>query len=415
MEQPADTVIIGGGAAGLFCAIHASESGGSVVVLEKNDTCGKKLLLTGSGQCNLTADGDIREFFSRYGDHGKFLQPALLGFSNRDLIDFFESRGCPMTVDGDGRVFPASRKAADVLALLLGECEAQGVAIRCGEAVQGVGRTEGGFAVETAASRYTTTYLVVATGGASYPATGSTGDGYRLAAALGQPVTGIRPALTPVSVRDHPFSGLAGISFPDAAVSLVRDGKRIRQRRGDLLFTHRGLSGPVILDLSRYIAPDDVLEVSFLPDFDRSALDADLVGKAAAHGTRQVATVLTAYGLPERFAGELVRLADLPRDQTCAHLSKTARQALVGLVTACPFAVDSCIGFNEAMVTAGGITLDGVDPKTMESRIVPGLFFIGEVLDIDGDTGGYNLQAAFSTARAAAREIRDRGESPAHP
>lgn len=409
MEHSADCVIIGGGPAGLFCAIHTAEAGRSVVVLEKNETCGKKLLLTGSGQCNLTADGDIRGFLARYGDHGRFLRPALLGFTNRDLIAFFESRGCAMTVEEDGRVFPATRRACDVRALLLDECGAQGVDVPCSEAVQGAGAGEGGCVVETAASRYTAKNLVIATGGASYPATGSTGDGYRLAAGFGQPVTGVRPALTPVSIRHHPFSPLSGISFEDAAVSLVRENRKIHRGRGDLLFTHRGLSGPVILNLSRYIAPGDLLEVSFLPDSDRATLDADLAGTASAHGARQVATALTAYGLPERFAGELVRLAGLPRDQTCAHLSKTARHALVGLVTACPFTVDSCGGFREAMVTAGGIDLDQIDPKTMESRIVPGLFFIGEVLDIDGDTGGYNLQAAFSTARAAAREIGSRG------
>lgn len=403
-----DIIIIGAGPAGLFCALQIGGAAGrnlNVVVLEKNASCGKKLLVTGTGQCNITHGGDIREFFTHYGDHGTFLRPALLGFTNKTLITFFESRGLAMITDTNGKVFPATRKASDVLDLLLTECLRREVEVRCSEVVLRIDREDGVFFVSTETARYTAAQVVIATGGASYPGTGSTGDGYRLAAGLGQPVTPIRPALVSVSVRDYLFPHLAGISFEGVTVSLFRDGRKVRQSTGDLLFTHAGLSGPVILDLSRYIAAGDILKVSFVPGMDRETVQKDLMGKIASNSIRQVRTILADYHLPERFIKELMQQAGLPMDLRCAHISKKARNALVTHLLEFPFRVKDVGGFHEAMVTAGGISLPDVDPKTMESKLVPGLFFIGEVLDIDGDTGGYNLQAAFSTAYAAARAI----------
>ncbi len=400
-----DTIIIGAGPAGLFCALQAAAPERKILVLEKKAACGRKLLITGSGQCNLTHDGDIREFFSHYGGHGAFLRPALLGFTNRDLIAFFASRGLVLEIDANDKVFPATRKASDVLDLLLRECRERGVTVQCGGPVLAIERGDGGFLVTTDAACHTASRVVLATGGASYPATGSSGDGYRLAAALGHTVTAVRPALAPVVVEDYPFPHLAGISFDDVTVSLFRDGRKIREITGDLLFTHTGLSGPAVLHLSRYITAGDVLKVSFLPGMTREALQKDLLAKIAAHGTRQVKTILTDYPIPERFVLALLETAGIPADIAAAHLAKTARAALLDRLTAFPFEVKAVAGFHEAMVTAGGVALDEVNKKTMASKRVPGLFFIGEVLDIDGDTGGYNLQAAFSTAFAATRAI----------
>jgi len=404
-----DIIIIGAGPAGLFCALQVKGAAGRnlrVVVLEKKAGCGKKLLITGTGQCNITHCGDIREFFTHYGNHGTFLRPALLGFTNKNLITFFESRGLAMITDAGGKVFPATRKASDVLDLLLTECMQRGVEVRCSEVVLRIDRGKEVFFVATEAARYTAAQVVIATGGASYPGTGSTGDGYRFAAELGQPVTPIRPALVAVYVCDYLFPHLAGISFEGVQVSLFRDGKKVSRSTGDLLFTHAGLSGPVILHLSRYIAAGDMLKVSFVPGMDREIVQKDLVEKIASHGVRQVRTILSDYHLPERFIKELLEQAGMPVDLKCAHISKKARNTLIAHLTEFPFSVKDVGGFEEAMVTAGGISLTDVDPKTMASKRVPGLFFIGEVLDIDGDTGGYNLQAAFSTAFAAARAIK---------
>ncbi|NLZ30470.1 MAG: NAD(P)/FAD-dependent oxidoreductase [Methanomicrobiales archaeon] len=406
MNDGITIAIVGGGPAGLFCALQAAGEGRRVVLLEKNPSPGRKLLLAGSGQCNITHDGDISAFFSRYGDHGAFLRPALMNFTNRNLIEFFASRGLALKAEAPGgKVFPETRRSADVLAILLDECTRRGVDILCGEAVRGVGRTGEGFSVRSDTGTLRAGILVIATGGASCPATGSTGDGYAFARALGQPVTDIVPALAPVYVRDHPFADLSGISFEDVLISVYRGGKRVCQQTGDLLLTHTGLSGPVILDTSRHILPGDVLRVAFLPEGNAEAVRRRVADALMAGGARRVKTVLGDLGLPERFAGRILDLADVRPEETCAHLGRRIRNAIATSVAELPLTVERLGGFGEAMVTGGGVALDGINPKTMGSRTVPNLYCIGEALDVDGDTGGYNLQAAFSTAALAARAI----------
>jgi predicted Rossmann fold flavoprotein len=406
-----DVVIIGAGPAGLSCAIHAAGPGCRVLVLEKNEQPGNKLLLSGSGQCNITHAGEIRDFLSRYGSHGKFLKPSLLGFSNGDLIRFFRDRGLSMETEESGKVFPQTRSAADVLKVLLRECRQQGVEMHCGEQVTGVDKVPDGFLVTTEKGACHARAVVLTTGGASYPKTGSAGDGYRFAAALGQPVTGIAPALTPVIVRGFPFAGLAGISFPGALFSVWRDGKKTGDYRGDVLFTHTGLSGPGILDASRDIRAGDVVRISFAGNLSREAFVKELAGHVQANGPRLVRTVMVAFPIPDRLLKKILALSGIPDTLTCAHLTARQRSQLVTNCTEFPLAVDRLGDFSVAMVTRGGIALDGVNPKTMESKHVPGLFFAGEVLDIDGDTGGYNLQAAFSTGYCAAMGVRKKGDT----
>ncbi|RXE55657.1 hypothetical protein ABH15_05270 [Methanoculleus taiwanensis] len=402
------TIIIGGGPAGLFCALQAAGDGRRVIVLEKKRSCGRKLLLAGSGQCNLTHDGEITDFFSHYGEHGAFLRPALLNFTNRNLIAFFEEHGLGMRAEPGGKVFPASRRSSDILAVLQRECERQGVGIRCSEPVHHVAREDGDFIVQSDANTMRADTLVIATGGASYPITGSSGDGYTLAGQLRHTITEIAPALAAVYIREYPFTDLAGISFSDLSIALFRGGKKIRQHTGDLLLTHTGLSGPGILDLSRYIRPGDQLKVAFLPGMNQDAIRSTVTATIAANGNRLVKTALAELPLPERFAKKLVELAEIPPDLNGANLSKKARSTLITSVAEYPFTVENLAGFDEAMVTRGGVSLAEINPKTMESRLVPHLYCIGEVLDIDGDTGGYNLQAAFSTAALAARRISGR-------
>jgi predicted Rossmann fold flavoprotein len=403
--NPPVIVVIGGGPAGLFCALQAAGENRRVLVLEKKPSCGRKLLITGSGQCNLTHDGGIAEFFSHYGDHGPFLRPALRGFTNRDLVAFFETHGLRMTVEAGGKIFPATKKSSDVLSVLLSECARRGVEVICSQAVRRLTRADGRFIVETGTASYRADAVVIATGGSSYPATGSNGDGYRLARELGHTITEVAPALTPVIVQDYAFADLAGISFENLLLSLYRNGKKVRQASGDLLFTHAGLSGPGVLDLSRFILPSDVLKVSFFPGIDQEAVRKQVTDAIAASGTRQVKTVLAGLPLPERFAKRLLELAGVVPDLTCSHLPKQARQEIIASLTGLPFTVLRLGGFDEAMVTRGGVALGEINKKTMESTIVSGLSCIGEVLDVDGDTGGYNLQAAFSTGMLAAKSI----------
>jgi len=406
-----DVAVIGGGPAGLVCAIHAAAPGKRVVVFEKNAEPGRKLLLSGTGQCNITHAGEVRDFLSRYGDHGKFVRPSLMAFSNNDLIRFFSERGLAMETEKNGKVFPKTRSAADVLGLLLRECHAKSVELRYGEPVIGLEKEADRFLIRTGTVSYAARSVVLTTGGASYPKTGSTGDGCRLAAALGQPVTGTAPALTPVIVRDYPFADLAGISFEDIPFTLWHEGKKTGSFCGDVLFTHTGLSGPGILDPSRYFAAGDVLRVSFAGNISRESFDRDLAGLIHSHGTRLVRTALAGLPLPERLLRKILALAGVPDELTCAHLTAPQRKEIVTRCTEFPFVIDRPGDFSIAMATRGGIALESVNQKTMESKLVPGLFFAGEVLDIDGDTGGYNLQAAFSTGYAAAMAIRKRQET----
>lgn len=406
--EETDIVIIGAGPAGLFCAIHVAAAGLRVLLLEKNARPGAKLLVAGSGQCNLTHDGDIRQFVLHYGDNGKFVRPALMSFTSLHLMDFFRDRGLSLVTEENGKVFPATRRSSDVLAVLLGACEKNGVVVRCSEAVSAVARDGGRFRVTTGSREVSCTAVVITTGGASYPQCGTTGDGYRIAAALGQPVTETAPALTPVVILQYPFAGLAGISFPAMHFSVWRDGRKVRDCTGDVLFTHTGLSGPGILDASRWIRPGDMLKLGFAGPVRREDLAADLAKRAPENPGWWISTILAKYPIPERLNRKLLELSGIPEKMTGAHFTAVQRAALAANCTEFPLTVGSLGDWSIAMVTRGGIALDGVNTRTMESKIVPGLFFAGEVLDIDGDTGGYNLQAAFSTGYLAAQGIRKR-------
>jgi len=406
-----DVVVIGAGPAGLFCALQAALPGHCILLLEKNPDPGAKLLLSGSGQCNITHDGEIRDFLSHYGDHGKQVRPALFGFTNRDLIEFFRKRGLALMTEENAKVFPETHRSADVLALLIKECKERGVDLHCGEPATGVTRTAEGFEITTPKATYLSPVLVIATGGASYPKTGSTGDGYRISASLGQPLTEIAPALTPLLIRKYPFAALSGMSFERMQFSVWRAGKKIADHMGDVLFTHLGLSGPGILDASRDILPDDVIKLSFVGNLKREEFVADLTQRVGENRSWQISTILAAYPIPERLNRKLLNLSGIPDDLKCNHFSAEQRSRLITNCTQFPLIVEAPGGFSVAMVTRGGVALDGVNLKTMESKIIPNLYFAGEVLDIDGDSGGYNLQAAFSTGFLAARSIRKKWES----
>ena len=406
-----DVVVIGAGPAGLFCALQAALPGHCILLLEKNPDPGAKLLLSGSGQCNITHDGEIRDFLSHYGDHGKQVRPALFGFTNRDLIEFFRKRGLALMTEENAKVFPETHRSADVLALLMKECKDRGVDLHCGEPATGVTRTAEGFEITTPKATYLSPVLVIATGGASYPKTGSTGDGYRISASLGQPLTEIAPALTPLLIRKYPFAALSGISFERMQFSVWRAGKKIADHMGDVLFTHLGLSGPGILDASRDIHPDDVIKLSFVGNLKREEFVADLTQRVGENRSWQISTILAAYPIPERLNRKLLNLSGIPDDLKCNHFSAEQRSRLITNCTQFALTVEAPGGFSVAMVTRGGVALDGVNLKTMESKIIPNLYFAGEVLDIDGDSGGYNLQAAFSTGFLAARSIRKKWES----
>ena len=414
-----DLIVIGAGPAGLFCAMNCRQNARydrprkddrRILVLEKKASPGRKLLLSGSGQCNITHEGDIRNFLDHYGEQGRFLRPAIMGFTNQDLISYFEAKGLEMEIEPGGKVFPQTRRSRDVLGILIEDCRNADVEIQCLKDVRTVNRTEEGFALLGDGFEYRSTTLVIATGGCSYPPTGSTGDGYRFARSLGHRVTEIGPALTPIIIEDYPFHDLAGISFENIKISLHHIGKT-RESQGDLLFTHEGLSGPAILDLSRYVRPKDTLKLSFVPKEKRAALEEWIVQLSGKEGGRTVKSLLSEIPcsvlLPSRLIKRVVEISGIDPDLSLSQLRRVDRMHLVEILVGLPLTVSRLDGFEAAMVTRGGVDWKEVNPKTMKSRLVKGLYLAGEVLDVDGDTGGYNLQSCFSTAMLAARSIRE--------
>lgn len=410
--QDCHLIVVGAGPSGLFCAINSYQKGKRIIILEKKNSPGHKLLISGSGQCNITHAGDIRDFLVHYGDHGRFLRPALLGFTNSDLVSYFAESGLGMVQEKGGKVFPESMRSRDVLNVLTAQCRELGLEIRCGEAAKSISRIGDGFLVICPGGRYRSRRLVIATGGCSYPATGSSGDGYAFARSLGHSISEIGPALSPVMIKDYPFSHLAGLSFSDLKISLYRRMK-IKEHRGDILFTHDGLSGPGILDLSRYIRAEDMIRISFIPEERREELERWLVEKSQSDGGKRLASLLADLSrilppgvLSLRLIKRLLQISGIALDLPISHLSREMRNRLIDNLTGLSLAVSEVCGFDQAMCTRGGVLTAEVNPKTMQSRLVQGLYLVGEVLDVDGDTGGYNLQAAFSTGMLAARSIR---------
>ncbi|MBR3706347.1 MAG: aminoacetone oxidase family FAD-binding enzyme [Firmicutes bacterium] len=410
------TILIGTGAAGLyFGAGVPCGHGKDVLMLEKTARPAMKLLMAGSGQCNVTHGGSIKDFLDCYGDHGSRIRTCLYKHNNLELMSFLESLGVPLTEREDGKVFPASMDAHDVKKALMEACAANGAEIRLNSPVTQIKALESGFevivesidGVSKNVETYTCTNLVVATGGCSYPTTGSDGSIFRtLRDDLGLKIEEPRPALTPVSVQDYQFGELSGISLKDIGMKIAGLKKSFT---GDLLFTHKNLSGPVIINNSRYITTGSRLELNFVYPENSETVTVSLK-KAAPGSSRSVTGFLAEeYGLPKRFVSKIVELTlasgTESADKKLSALSGKEISALACSLAAAEFSVSGLGGFNVAMVTKGGVSLDEVSLKTMESKRYPGLYFIGEVLDIDGDTGGYNLQFAYSSAMATADNI----------
>lgn len=402
-----DVIIIGGGPAGLFSAIQCASSGLKVLLLEKKVDCGKKLLMAGAGQCNLTQAGPIEDFFMRFGQNGRFVRHGLLEFSNRDFIDFLSREGLSTVTVDNGKVFPRSMKATDVLALLKKLCRDGGVEISTNVEVQEIKKVGEGFEVVADGVCYPSNHVILATGGASYPQTGSTGDGYVMAKSLGHKIVPIKPALAPVKVKEYRLAELSGQSFPDLSYTLWREGKKVGDYRGPVLLTHRGVSGPGIINPSRGMQRGDVLKLNFIGEsVERSR--SHLMEVLSASPKKLVRTVVTEEGLPKRFVDKLVETVGFNPDVTCGQFPKEDRKALLRLLTEYEMEIKEVGGYQIAMATAGGVSLKEVNPKTMASRVCPGLYFAGEVLDVDGDTGGYNIQWAVSSGYVAAKAIAKR-------
>ena len=384
-------LILGAGQAGLACGIAAARCGEQVDILEKNSQPGVKLRRAGSGQCNLTHGGPIDDFLNHYGNtkQSRFVKPALFAFPNSETVRFFEQYGVPLFEREDGKVFPRSLYSGDILRTLLEQLETNGGHLHTDIEIQTVRRTGDGFCVDTNRGTFSSNRLTIATGGMSYPQTGSTGDGYRYAELFGHPIIPPHPALTPVIVERYPFADASGISFDNVPIDVFRNGKKIRHGRGDVLLTHRGLSGPGILDLSRFLQPPDTLRLPICHNV--SGLESLLTGK------KRLKNALAPLGIPDRLLLLFLSELGISPETLATEVDRDARHQLKRSLEGFPFVIKCLGGFDEAMATCGGVALDEVNRQTLESRLVSGLFFCGEVLDIDGDTGGYNIQFALSS------------------
>ena len=406
-----DVIVIGAGAAGLLAAARAAERGRSVLLLEKNRKAGVKILMSGGSRCNLTQNTDARGIVEAFGRPGRFLHSALAALGPADVVDLFEAEGVATKVEETGKVFPVSDRSTDVLQALLRRLKRSGAVLALNEGVAEIRSRPGGFEVITAARTLFAARVVLSAGGQSYPGCGTTGDGYAWARALGHTVATPRPALVPLSCRLPWVAELKGITMPDVAVRVDGPGveRERASRRGSLLFTHFGISGPVVMDVSRAFtvgreARPPALVVDLFPDLSEADLAAMIGQRCREQGRMQVGTTLTTW-LPRRLVDVLLPLAGLAAEARGADLTRASLARLVANVHAMALPIHGTLGFPKAEVTAGGIALDEVDSRTMQSRLVPGLFAIGEILDLDGPIGGYNFQCAFSTGFLAGDSV----------
>jgi len=404
-----DIIIIGTGPAGLFCALNCSENTGlNILVFEKNSYPGKKFLLSGTGQCNITHTGTVPDFTRHYGSGGDFVKPALSAFTPSSMIDFLNKNDIPVTEKENGKIFPESMKAIDVLSKLIELCENNKVQFRFNSPVKSTIDQNGKFIISIENEqdeKFSAPVLVIAAGGESYPETGSSGDGIKFAESLGHKITGTVPALAPVYIKNFPFSGLSGISFKNRNISLFKNGKKTCSSSGDILFTHRGLSGPAILDISRYISRGDIIEIS-LTGKNSMEMNGNFIPESRSQGKKSIKTFLKNYDLPERLITVILEQEGIDPLKNISEITRSERVKLFRSLGEYPFIVEDKGDFSVSMATAGGVSRDQINKKTMESVIVPGLYFAGEVIDIDGDTGGYNIQWAFSSGKCAADNIK---------
>lgn len=404
-----DAIILGGGAAGLTAGIFAAERGRRVLVLEKGKKAGVKILMSGGTRCNITHHCDTRGIVAAFGPNGKFLHSALAGFTPQQVVEFFNAEGVATKVEETGKIFPVSDRALDVLHALMRRLERSGAKLALTEPALDLDPLPtGGFRITTPLRQLTCEHVLVTTGGLSYPGCGTTGDGYAFARKFGHTIVPTRPALVPLTTRADWVPELKGITIPKAGLKVLDGGpKPLTARAGSVLFAHFGLTGPAPLDVSRAVSahPDPAkltLEVDFLPETPEPEYEQLLQHETAAHG-KQLLAVVMSDRLPRRVCDQMLALAGLPVARTAAALSKDDRRKLVGLAKRMPILLRGTLGYEKAEVTAGGVSLDEVDSRTMQSKRQPGLFFAGEVLDLDGWIGGYNFQSAWSTGRLAAR------------
>ena len=412
-------IVVGGGPAGIMAAGRAGELGAKTTLIEKNPRLGLKLLLTGGGRCNVTNSAGVKDFIGAFGKNGKFLYRALTVFSSRNLTGFLHAHGVPTRTDPDGKIFPSDDKAQSVLSALSSYLRHCNVKVSCGlqaarillkdGAIEGVELQDG--------SVIRGEKVIIATGGMSYPKTGSTGDGYAWAKQCGHGIVPLRPGLTALE-SDEPFiKELQGLTLQNITIAVAADGKKSAAEKGELLFTHFGVSGPKLLVMSG--AAVDALDsglrvelsVNLKPELRPEELTASIQAYFSGNGARQFSSYVKET-LPGSLAPVFERRCGIDRARQCATITGAERKKIAELLSDFRIHITRPRPLREATVTRGGVELAEINPQTMESRLVPGLYFCGEVLDLDGITGGYNLQEAFSTGYLAGQSAAAPGTTP---
>lgn len=396
-------IVIGAGPAGMMAAGKAAERGFQVLLLEKNERAGKKMLISGKGRCNITNDTDIEGLIANIPGNGSFLYSAFYNFSNYDLIDFLNRSGLKTKVERGNRVFPTSDKSKDVVDTMLHYVGRNGARIMFKSPVKSIdvkdGRVCGVFLKN--GDRLECDSVILATGGLSYPGTGSTGDGYRMAAGLGHSVIRLKPSLVPLIVNEKWIKDLEGLSLKNVSIKLINEnGRKIYEDFGEMLFTGYGASGPVILSASRHILDYDYkgvkLHIDLKPALSEEKLDDRIQRDFNKYSRKQFKNSLDEL-LPKKMIPVIIMLSEIPPDKFVNQITRDERKSFVRLLKNLEFNITGSRPVEEAIVTAGGVSTDEINPSTMESKIVKGLYFAGEVIDVDGYTGGFNLTIAFST------------------
>ncbi|HZJ79849.1 MAG TPA: NAD(P)/FAD-dependent oxidoreductase [Dysgonamonadaceae bacterium] len=398
-----DVIVIGAGPAGLLAAGRAAELGGKVLVLEKMKHEGRKLLITGKGRCNITNDAPISEFIKHVYPNGRFLRNAFSSFFSKDIIKLLEEHGVESTLERGGRYFPASNRSRDVLNALLQWVKNQNVEICCGYRVEELLVEENTvIGVKANGKKFLCNHVIMATGGKSYPATGSNGEGYELARRVGHSVVKARPALVPLETKGDLAQKLQGLNLKNVKATVWVNGKKRADDFGEMIFTHFGLSGPIILTLSREVVRElqdkNRVEVSIdlKPALDEQKLDTRLIRDLNEHGNKKLLNIFKLW-LPASMISVFIELLNIDTEKECNQVSSKERKQILYLMKNLVFKISNYRSFKEAIITSGGINTKEISQKTMESKIVKGLYFAGEMIDMDAETGGYNLQIAYST------------------
>lgn len=407
-------LVIGGGAAGLMAAVTAAQNGAQVTLVEKMLTVGKKILVTGKGRCNITNDCEVRELILNMPGNGQFLHSAFRAFSSQDMVEFLENHGLPTKVERGGRVFPVSDRASDVIDLFMRQLSQLGVSIRVGQAVRRILHDVNGvLGVEFQdGGKLLANRVILAVGGSTYPGTGSSGDGFVMAGKIGHTITELRPSLVPLEVAEQWITDLQGLSLKNVTATVTKGEKKLASEFGEMLFTHYGLSGPIILSLSRTVAEalrgsePVAVEINLKPALDEVTLDHRLQRDFTKFARKQMKNALDEL-LPNKLIDVIIALSQIPPEKPVHQVTKVERARLTEQLRKLTFRITRTRPLAEAIVTAGGVSTKEISPTTMESKKVKGLYFAGEVIDIDGYTGGYNLQAAWSTGFVAGSHAAD--------